>query len=524
MSTKGKSMLWTWPWNRALRSTSLALLLVGAGTLSCGTSTTPEQDLGNGSGGGPTLISFGTNVTELTDGESVRFVALVTDPEGIDKLVGGQLMSPDGAVKYGAFGAAQQGAYSLDLTWAQLSQAQQISFATEQKRTFVGEFFNVAGKKVQGTVELRFHCRGEPACEGRCLATGTLCPTSTDKLCIAGTCQAGCYVNKLFTAADAMSSADACKVCKPATSRTALQTLPDYAPCKPGLACGDGKCEVPFTKQDPKTSSTLYSVSAASAMFQIAVGSGGAVTRTTDGGVTWTATTVGSDTLRGVYALSTNEIYAVGSFGALHKSTDGGASWTKQNPGVTSTLNAVWASGPNDVWVVGSSGTILRSTNGGTTWTKLTVPSTSSLYGVWGSDINNVYFVGDSTTVLRTTNSGTSFSLISTGYSSSLSGVWGSSADNVYVVGSSSTVLRTTNGGTSWTKLGAPDSFSTLNGIWGSDANNVYVIGSSLVWRTTDGATLTSVPTAGFSTHYGVSGTAANAFTLVGSLSVLRKL
>ena len=203
----------------AFSSASLSLLLLfSLGPLACGTSgSSTDPPPGNGSVSSPSIISFGTN-------------------------------------------ASQQGAYSLDLSWAQLSQTQELSFATEEKRTLVAEFYNTAGQRTQRSIELRFHCRGEPACEGRCLNTGSLCPTSKDKLCIAGSCLAGCYVGENFTPADAMSSADACQVCKPATSRTALQTLPDYASCKPGFACGDGKCEVPFTRQDPKTASTLYSV------------------------------------------------------------------------------------------------------------------------------------------------------------------------------------------------------------------------------------------------------------------------
>lgn len=517
-------MLWTRPWSSKVRPASLSLLLVGALPAACGASSPADPPPGNS--GGPSLISFGTNVTALTDGESVRFVALATDPTGVDSLVGGQLTSADGAIKYGAFGASQQGAYSLDLSWSQINQAKQIAFAEEEKRTFIAEFFNAAGQRTQQTIELRFHCRGQPACEGRCTNAGSLCPVSTDKLCIAGVCSAGCYVNQEFTAADAMSSAEACKVCKTATSRTALQTLPDYAPCKPGLACGDGRCEVPFAKVDPKTTSTLYSVSSPSATFQIAVGSLGAAVRTMDGGATWASITPGSDTLRGVFALNTSDIYAVGSSATLYKSSNGGTSWTKQNTtlSTTTTLYGVWASGPNDVWAVGASGSIVRSSDGGTTWIKLTPPASTTLNAVWGSGPNDVYFAGEGGTVWRTTSSGASFTPLLTNVTNSLTGIWGSGADNVYVVGSSGTVLRTTNSGTSFSKMGTPDSSTTLYGVWGS-GTSVYFVGSSgTVWRTLDGAAITAVPSASISTLYGISGTGERAFTIVGSFSSLRRL
>lgn len=510
-----------------LRLSSLSLLFAGASCDASSNTPSTTMDMSQASPDAPRIISIGTNVSELTDGESVRFVAVVTDPAGIQNLVGGQLTSADGNIKYGAFVASQQGAYSLDLSWAQISQTDRLGFASELKRTFVAEFYNVLGLRTSASIELRFHCRGEPACDGRCLSTGTLCPGTTDKLCIAGACQSGCYVAQEFVADGSASTKNACQVCRTATSKTSLQTLSDYAVCKPGLACGSGVCEVPFAKQDPKLSfTTLNAVSAASSNFQIAVGTSGAMTRTTDGGANWVGGSVGSDTLRGVFALSATEVYAVGSSGALQRTIDGGNSWTKQavtpTP-VTSTLYGVWASGPNDVWAVGAGGTVLRTTNGGTTWTKITTPTTTGMNAVWGSDANNVYFVGDSGTIWRTTNSGATITPIASNVTSTLSGVWGSSANDVYVVGASGTVLRSTNNGASFAKLTTPDS-SSLNGVWGSSENSVYFIGSGVVWRTANGGAVTVVPSGTYSTFYGISGTAENAFTIVGSSLVLRKL
>lgn len=73
-------MIWTRFWNHAFCSVSTALLLTGAvlGPLACGTSATSEPPTADPSS--PSIISFGTNVREITEGESVRFVALVTDP------------------------------------------------------------------------------------------------------------------------------------------------------------------------------------------------------------------------------------------------------------------------------------------------------------------------------------------------------------------------------------------------------------------------------------------------------------
>lgn len=136
------------------------------GACSCGT-------LGNDGGvmgdpGGPVFLSFGSNVNSLTEGQTVRFTAVLTDPDGVDDLIGGALRSPDGAY-YGAFAtAAQEGSYSLLLSWAEISQARPIDFMAEQGRDFEAEFFDAGGRRAVRTLSLKLHCSGKVACDGKC--------------------------------------------------------------------------------------------------------------------------------------------------------------------------------------------------------------------------------------------------------------------------------------------------------------------------------------------------------------------
>ena len=46
----------------------------------------------------PRFLTFGTNVTSIGWGGAVTFTAVLTDPDGIDDLIGGSLTSPDGAI------------------------------------------------------------------------------------------------------------------------------------------------------------------------------------------------------------------------------------------------------------------------------------------------------------------------------------------------------------------------------------------------------------------------------------------
>ena len=63
--------------------------------------------------GAPVLLSLQTNVPKITAGESVTFTAILTDPDGVDDIVGGTLSDTTGSIGYGPFVAAgQPGTYS----------------------------------------------------------------------------------------------------------------------------------------------------------------------------------------------------------------------------------------------------------------------------------------------------------------------------------------------------------------------------------------------------------------------------
>lgn len=133
----------------------------------------PAPDMAMPTNDGPVILSFGTNVTQLTFGETIRFVAVLTHPAGLDHLVGGHLSATSQNVQYGAFQATTQGSYQLDLTWAQINQAVPITFTAEEQRTFVAQFFDLAGHSTTQSVVIRLHCGGKAACDGVCTDLST---------------------------------------------------------------------------------------------------------------------------------------------------------------------------------------------------------------------------------------------------------------------------------------------------------------------------------------------------------------
>ncbi len=142
----------------------------------------------------PRILTFNSNVRALTAGERVVFSAVVTDPNGIDDLIGGVLESPEGA-SYGAFAASgQEGAYALELSWADIDQVQAITFSEPIARAFVARFFDQGGLEVTDTLEITLTCPQGGACDGVCVdldADGEDCGACEVACDPAATCDGG---------------------------------------------------------------------------------------------------------------------------------------------------------------------------------------------------------------------------------------------------------------------------------------------------------------------------------------------
>lgn len=100
--------------------------------------------------GGPEFLSFGTNITTMSETDTVTFVAVLTDPQGLTNLVGGHLTDPTGQIQFGAFIATTQGSYSLSLTWPQIYEATNFQFVGQGPIEFIAEFFDVQGRSDEG--------------------------------------------------------------------------------------------------------------------------------------------------------------------------------------------------------------------------------------------------------------------------------------------------------------------------------------------------------------------------------------
>ena len=147
---------------------------------------------GASSSASPKILSLQTNISSMTSSDMLVISAVVTDPDGIDDVIGGNLETPDGIAAYGAFATdASEGAYSITLTWDSLNTVAPIvtDAGGSVSRTMRATFFDVEGNTVWRDVSISLGCGGatRAACDGRCEdLTSTQSCGACDSACSSG--------------------------------------------------------------------------------------------------------------------------------------------------------------------------------------------------------------------------------------------------------------------------------------------------------------------------------------------------
>ena len=87
-------------------------------------------------------------------------------------------------------------------------------------------------------------------------------------------------------------------------------------------------------------------------------------------------------TLLDTFFLDTDNGWAVGAGGTMLRTDDGGAQWKSIPRRTAALLMSIYFSGNQYGWVVGQHGTILHTQNGGNKWLPQFSGTTSPLYGI----------------------------------------------------------------------------------------------------------------------------------------------
>lgn len=142
----------------------------------------PAIDAGSSSGtrdAGPTpnqaprILSLSSNISTMNETQSLIVTAVVTDPNGVDDLIGGTLDDPSSDATYGAFTtSAAEGSYSLTLSWGAINTVNPLTTTPGGTgRSFRVRFYDVAGSIVSDTFTITMKCaaNGYSACDGTCV-------------------------------------------------------------------------------------------------------------------------------------------------------------------------------------------------------------------------------------------------------------------------------------------------------------------------------------------------------------------
>ncbi len=258
-----------------------------------------------------------------------------------------------------------------------------------------------------------------------------------------------------------------------------------------------------WTSQISSTSQNLKGIACLNASTCFAVGAGGTIVATTNGGITsWTnqsSVTITND-LNGIACPSTTICYVVGATsgggtaGAILKTTDG-SSWSTQNGKVKQNYNGVACLSTLICYIVGASGTILNTTNGGsggsTPWTSQTVGA-ANLNGIACPATNTCFAVGAGGTILKTID-GSTWTPQTSNTTNSLNGIACLSTTSCFAVGAASgggnaTILS--YNGTTWTPQ-TSGTTNSLNGIACLSASTCFAAGNSGTILTNNAGSLT---------------------------------
>ncbi|HRJ99361.1 MAG TPA: YCF48-related protein [Ignavibacteria bacterium] len=174
--------------------------------------------------------------------------------------------------------------------------------------------------------------------------------------------------------------------------------------------------EAQWILQNSFTNNNLYDVEFYNRNTGWAVGDGGTILKTTNGGTNWNHVpnpAVGKP-LSSIHIVDSNVCYVVGWFETIIKTTDGGISWIvirNNGWGFGSSYNAVFFIDENTGWIAGTGQKVLRTTNGGDSITTDYLFA-GNLYDMYFKDALTGIVTGSGTDMFKTTNGGLSWNNI----------------------------------------------------------------------------------------------------------------
>ena len=215
-----------------------------------------------------------------------------------------------------------------------------------------------------------------------------------------------------------------------------------------------------------------------------AVGAGGTIVKTTDGGANWTPQVSGTPNgLNSVYFVDNSTGYAVGATGTGLKTTDGGATWNSMSVGASQDLRAVQfvgGAGYTCSYQPTGGSTLYKTTDAGASWQPLGLPGAAARATCLCFASQSLGLVaGLGGYVVRTIDGGQSFEYLGPGTTQYFYGVAfaRNSTTTAYIVGDTATIIKTADAGTYWSPMNAPYADVYRSVCAPVDASNAYAVG-----------------------------------------------
>ncbi len=238
-----------------------------------------------------------------------------------------------------------------------------------------------------------------------------------------------------------------------------------------------------FNDSEYGKDTSLYGIDCSSGTKLLAVGLGGQITFTEDGGATWghRAQKAPRDFLTAIQFVDFRTGYLCAGDG-VWKSTNAGTDWAATPTPAGSILYDLFFIDANTGWAVGGSGRILKTVNGGTSWTTQTSGVADQLTAVYFTDATHGWAAGRNGRLLWTNTGGTTWNATTLG-AEAFAAIDFFGSDLGAVVGSNGAVYVTSNGSTNggtWIAGGSTGSAGTLHldAVDYAAANALYIGGS----------------------------------------------
>lgn len=246
-----------------------------------------------------------------------------------------------------------------------------------------------------------------------------------------------------------------------------------------------------FETVESGTTSNLKSISFHSApatqgRHGAAVGSGGTIIVTTNGGTSWNSVSSGTTSdLNKVffgYCPSTKEswAHAVGDNSMALTTRDSGDTWQRQStPYQYDHLYAVHFSDNFEGWIAGSTGILYNTSDSGSGWNYVTGdPANPNFYGIYFVSFNIGWACGSNGKIIKTSNHGSTWTQQNSGSTNILRDIEFCNPDSGMAVGDRGTLILTTNGGNNWQSVNSGTTANLTDALYDS-VNYSIVVGDS---------------------------------------------